>query len=69
MGVEYLQKLDVGGDHINEVAFVPAFQLGGAKAAQSAKYLITDQRQQFEGDEVVTCLLSVTEKATHQCED
>ena len=69
VGVEHLQKLNIRGDHIDQVTFVLALQLGRAQTAECTEHLVTDQCQQFEGNKMVAGLLRITEKAAHQCED
>ncbi len=61
VGVEYFQQLNVRSDDRNQIAFFPTFQLGGGQAAQGAEHFIPQQRQQFEGDEVVAGLLAVAQ--------
>ena len=66
VGVEHLQRLDVGGDQGDQVAPVAAFQLCGGQAAQRAEHLIPDERQQPEGDIVVGRLLRIAQHAAQQ---
>ena len=40
MGVEHFQQLNVGGDDRNQVALVPALQLGRAEPPQRTEHLI-----------------------------
>ena len=66
VGVEHLQRLDVGRDERDQVAAVTAFQLCRGQTAQGTEHLIADQGQQLEGDIVVGCLLCVTQNAAQQ---
>ena len=66
VGIEYLQKLNVGGDDADEVALVPAFQLGGSQPPQGPEHFIPDQGQQFEGDKMVAGLLRIAQDAPGQ---
>ena len=66
MGVEHLQRLDVGRDEGDEVAAVTALQLCRGQAAQSTKDLIPDEGQQLEGDIVVGRLLGIAQHAAQQ---
>ena len=69
MGIEHFQQFNVRSDDRDQVTLVLALQLGRTEPAQCAKYLIPDQRQQLEGDEVVAGLLRVPQKTTNQCEN
>ena len=66
VGIEHLQRLDVGRDERDQVAAVTAFQLCRGQTAQGTEHLIADQGQQLEGDIVVGCLLCVTQNAAQQ---
>ena len=64
VGVEYLQQFNVRGNYGNQIAFIPALQLGGGQSAQSGKDLISDKSQQFKGDKMVASLLGIAKDAT-----
>ena len=66
VGVEHLQRLDVGRDEGDEVAAVTALQLCRGQAAQGTKNLIPDEGQQLEGDIVVGRLLGIAQHAAQQ---
>ena len=66
--IKDFQKLDIGGDDRDQVALVAPFELSGAEAAQRAKDVIANQRQELEGDKVVAGLLRIAEAAAHQRE-
>ena len=66
VGVEHFQRLNVGGDEGDQIAPVAALQLCGGQAAQRAKHLIPDKRQQPEGDIVVGRLLRIAQHAAQQ---
>lgn len=57
MGVEYLQRFNVGGDHGDDRALLLALQLGRAERAQCAEDFIAQHRQQPECNVVVAVLL------------
>ena len=57
MGVEYLQRFNVGGDHGDDRTLLLALQLGRAKHAQCAEDFIAQHGQQSECNVVVTVLL------------
>ena len=61
MGVEYLQRFNVGGNHGDDRALLLALQLCGAKRAQCAENLIAQHRQQPECNVVVAVLLKKTQ--------
>ena len=69
VGVEDLQRLNVGGDEGDQVAPIPPFQLGGGQAAEGTEHLVANQGQQLEGDIVVGSLLRVPENAAQQRKD
>ena len=69
MGVEDLQQLNVGGDDRNQVALVPALQLGRAEPPQRTEHLVPQKGQQLEGDEMVAGLLRIPQESPHDGKD
>ncbi len=69
VGIEHLQRFDVGGDQGDQVTAVTALQLCRGQAAQRAEHLIPDEGQQLEGDIVVGGLLCVAQNAAQQGKD
>ena len=69
MGVEDFQLLDIRRDEADEVAAVPAFELGGGQAAEGPEDLIPDEGQQLEGDEMVGRLFGVPQHTAQQRKD
>ena len=65
MGVEHLQKLDVGGDEGDEVALVAALELGRRQPPQRREHLVAHERELLEGQIVVAQLLAVAQGAAH----
>ena len=68
MGIEHFQQFNVGSDDRDQITLVLALQFGRTQSAQGTEYLIPDQRQQLEGDEMVAGLLCVPQEAPHQSE-
>ena len=66
VGIEHLQRFDIGGDERDQVTAVTAFQLCRGQTAQGTEHLIADQGQQLEGDIVIGRLLCVTQNAAQQ---
>ena len=66
MGIEHLQRFDIGGDERDQVTAVTAFQLCRGQTAQGAEHLVADQGQQLEGDIVVGCLLCIAQNTAQQ---
>ena len=69
MSVEHLQQLNVGGNYGDQIPLVPALQLGGTEPAQRPEYLVPDESQQLEGDEMVAGLLRIAEEAPYNRKD
>ena len=69
VGVEDFQLLDIRRDEADEVAAVPAFELGGGQAAEGPEDLIPDEGQQLEGDEMVGRLFGVPQHTAQQRKD
>ena len=63
VGIEHLQRFNVRGDHRNNGALLPGFQLGRAETAQRREDLVAQHRQQTEGNVVVAVLLGKPEQA------
>ena len=61
MGVEYLQRFNVGGNHGDDRTLLLALQLCGAERAQCAENLIAQHCQQPECNVVVAVLLKKTQ--------
>ena len=61
--IEHLQRFNVRGDHRNNGALLPGFQLGRAETAQRREDLVAQHRQQTEGNVVVAVLLGKPEQA------
>ena len=56
--VKHFQKLYVRSDQRDQVAFIPAFELGGAEPTQCAEYSVADKREQRKRDIVVQSLFN-----------
>ena len=65
MRVEHFQRFDIRSDHGDDAALLLAFELGGAEHAERAEDLVTQHRQQFEGDIVIAILFEITQTAAH----
>ena len=73
MGVKDLQKLNITGDQRDQIAPSLTLQLCRSQTPQGGKYLVPDDRQQFECDVVSAGLFSITKQCpghgahSHNC--
>ena len=66
MRIEHLQKLNIRGDHRDQIAAVSPFQLCRAEPSQRLKHLVANQSQQLKRDIVIARLLRVAQNCAQQ---
>ena len=65
MGIEHFQKLNVRGDHRDQISLVSSFQLRRTELPQRREHLVAYDRQKLEGDKVIAVLFSIVEDSSH----
>ena len=68
MRIEHFERLDVRGDHRYDRALLLALQLGRAKHAQRAEYLVAQHREQAKRDVVIAVLLGIAQRPSQHAE-